>query len=451
MGESPSVWLAERIEALDLPMGRLKTGTPPRLDGRTIRWDETETQPGDECPEMMSLLSERPAVRQVPCHITRTTGSTHERIRENLSRSALYGGGINGVGPRYCPSIEDKVVRFADKDSHQVFLEPEGLDDHTVYPNGISTSLPEDVQRSFVRTLPGLADVEILQPGYAIEYDYVDPRALSPDLQLAAMPGLYLAGQINGTTGYEEAAGQGLIAGSNAAAAVLNLEPLSVDRADGYLGVMIDDLVLQGVTEPYRMFTSRAEYRLSLRIDNADQRLTETGRRLGLVGNERWDAFQSKIERLEAARTALSTISLTSDQARRAGFTVARDGGRRDGFDLLARPDVTFDALRALAPSLDQVDAAASAQMEIEAKYARYLDRQARDAKQLKEEDATPLAPDVDYSSVPGLSAELVDKLSKARPRSVGAASRIEGMTPAALTLLLIEARRSKSQGASAA
>ena len=441
VGEAPSVALAHRLRDLGLPMGRLKTGTPPRLDGRTIQWDRLDSQAPDADPVMLSFLSAGPTARQVACGITHTNPRTHDIIRDNLARSAMYGGHIQGAGPRYCPSIEDKVVRFADKDSHQVFLEPEGLDDPTVYPNGISTSLPASVQQDYVRSIAGLEDAVITQAGYAIEYDHVDPRALSPSLELKALPGLFLAGQINGTTGYEEAAAQGLAAGLNAARAAQGEAPATFDRATSYLGVLLDDLVGRGVAEPYRMFTSRAEFRLSLRADNADQRLTPQARAWGLVDEPRWAAFSVKVERLDAARDALRSRRFTARSLAAQGVRVAPDGETRDGLAALALPDATWEALAALDPTLPPADDATVAQLSREGLYAAYESRQAREAAALREGDAT-LPPDLDYAAIPGLSSELKGKLARLRPATLRHAALVDGMTPSALLLLRARLKR---------
>jgi tRNA uridine 5-carboxymethylaminomethyl modification enzyme len=442
VGEPPSKALADRLRGLGLPMARLKTGTPPRLDGRTIAWDRLESQPGDEDPVMLSFLSHGPAATQVSCGVTHTNPRTHEIIRDNLARSAMYGGHIAGVGPRYCPSIEDKVVRFADKDSHQVFLEPEGLDDPTVYPNGISTSLPAEVQEAYVRSIEGLEQAVITQPGYAIEYDHVDPRALTPALELKALPGLHLAGQINGTTGYEEAAAQGLVAGLNAARAARGEEPARLSRASSYMGVMIDDLVTRGVSEPYRMFTSRAEFRLSLRVDNADQRLTPSGRAWGLVDDARWAAFSDKVERLEAARSDLRARRFTARALHGAGLNLNPDGESRDGLAALALTDATWDHLAALDPALPLPDEGTRAQVKREALYATHEERQARDAEALRREEAVELPSDLDYAAIPGLSHELRQKLASARPANLRQAAALDGMTPSALLLLTARLRK---------
>ncbi|SLN43109.1 tRNA uridine-5-carboxymethylaminomethyl(34) synthesis enzyme MnmG [Ruegeria meonggei] len=442
MGDRPSVKLAERLDGFNLPLGRLKTGTPPRLDGRTIDWSDLERQDGDEDPTLFSFLSTSVVAPQISCGITHTNARTHEIIEKNLSRSAMYGGHIDGVGPRYCPSIEDKIVRFADKDSHQIFLEPEGVNDHTIYPNGISTSLPQDVQQKYVRSIKGLEAAEILQPGYAIEYDYVDPRVLTSSLSLPEAPGLYLAGQINGTTGYEEAAAQGMVAGLNAALAVSGREPIHFTRADSYIGVMIDDLTTRGVVEPYRMFTSRAEFRLSLRADNADQRLTPLGIDIGCVSENRKSSFCNKMEKLTAAKSTLSEKTYTPKEVRSIGITINQDGNRRNGMAILAFPDVSFDDLVPLIPNLATVDLDIRQQVERDALYANYIARQQKDVEAMKRDESYEIPQDFDYFTLEGLSSEMKQKLSQARPANIGQAGRVEGVTPAALTLLLARLRR---------
>jgi tRNA uridine 5-carboxymethylaminomethyl modification enzyme len=448
MGDRPSDRLAARIDDFGLRLGRLKTGTPPRIDRRSIDFSGLAEQPGDPEPTFFSFLTKGTETRQVACHITHTTTQTHDIIRENLHRSAIYGGRIDGVGPRYCPSIEDKVVRFAEKASHQIFLEPEGLTSNLIYPNGISTSLPEDVQIAYVRSIPGMERAEIMQPGYAIEYDYVDPTELDRRLAVKSVPGLFLAGQINGTTGYEEAAGQGLVAGMNAARMARDEAPLIFDRADAYIGVMIDDLVTRGVSEPYRMFTSRAEFRLSLRADNADQRLTEIGITAGCVGPDRMAAWRSKADGLSEARRLLSSRNVTPTEANADGLTINLDGVRRDGLDLLAYPDINIIDLHGLFPEVIAIDPQIARQIEIDATYAEYVRRQRGDVEALRRDESLALGDLLDGDAIPGLSLELAEKLKRVRPATLGHAGRIEGMTPAALTLLLAHLRKRERRSA---